>query len=118
MERIPDLQRLTEEHARYLADQGRSISVLTDTVGKMDGRVALLEEHHRIEMIRLAREEEREKAAIEREQTRDKAADERWDRIEKRVEKFEKAASRIQWAVILAVAGAAVTWLLKGGLFH
>lgn len=116
VDRIPGLERAVAENSRYLADASAKIGALFEGQTKHDVRLLALEQAEDARQRAEIREEERTRAALEREKARDQATAERWDRVEKRVERFEQAASRVQWAIILAVLAAAVAFVLKGGL--
>lgn len=109
MERIPDLQRTAEEHARQIAALASSVGSLETREATKELRLAALEKAERDRAIldarREAREEERDKATLE------------WRlNMDKRMDRFERIAGNLVWIIVSGIGLAFVGWVINGGL--
>lgn len=109
MERIPDLQKRTEDHARYIAEQGTKIASLFDVQSRHESRLTTLETAERARQIAEARGEERDKSTAAWQARMEKEVGELKDTI-------RSVGSRLAWTVLSAVVLAFITWALSGGM--
>lgn len=110
------IQQRVENAERDLRDHSKTLTAHNDAIKMLELRTLAIEEARRARQLEEVRREEREEA-------RDRALNVRLDGIVKDIEVVQKdvvsikgAGAKVAWIVIAIVAGAAVTWMLKGNL--
>lgn len=126
MERNLDVDRVLAEHAKYLSDQGQKIFILTEGQRRHDERITLAERAIRDTELRVAREEERDKATAEHRRALDEDLKQIKASIAKNAEVAAAASQSIEGGInafarrvllaILAMFGTAMfAWFVAGG---
>jgi hypothetical protein len=120
---LKGFDRMADDEQKHIIDRlsanetrlGEAISAVTQSYTSLEGRVRALEIAETSRAIAVAREDERDKALYSR-----------LDKIERKVDALDGVADKVTdirngfskalWAVVLAVIGAVVIFVIKGGL--